>query len=383
MERGSSRARGRRRCRRTQAPPSSSSTPTSRAPASTSTSARSSAAPPATGSVSELGAVVDARRFRMLLEVDGTRAARGGHLARPTRTGRRGGPAHPRPGAALRRDEPGPRHGRGDPVHPAGDPRLPRSPRRQGDRLRRLLHGRTARPRARRRPRRACLGRPRGRRAHAARRTGSAPAPADPDRVLVAGPGRAVEPAVEALDREALLGEQHAPLGDRHPREAERRPRRSRPRTRSVSVRASSSQSARSKIPGSRSSQRPCVSLDVVAASGAKTSKTNRPPGASSRCTARSAARRSASVSMCSSERNGTITSGNVPSTGGSRRSPRRRSSSTPAQLGALARDVEHPRRRVDADHLDPRRPRSAPRSVPCRRRARPPGPPERRASST
>src|SRR5262245_25350823 len=48
-------------------------------------------------------------------------------------------------------------------------------------------------------------------------------APADPDRILVTGPRTPVEPAVQALDREAFLRQQHAPLGDRDPREAQRR----------------------------------------------------------------------------------------------------------------------------------------------------------------
>ena len=50
------------------------------------------------------------------------------------------------------------------------------------------------------------------------------------------------------------------------------------PRTERVSVRALSSQSARSKMPGSRSSQRPWVSA-MSSGLGAKTSKTSRPPG--------------------------------------------------------------------------------------------------------
>ena len=119
-------------------------------------------------------------------------------------------------------------------------------------------------------------------------------------------------------------------------------------------MRESSCQSARSQIPGSRSSQRPCVSA-MSSAPGANTSKMNRPVGARHRATARRAVRRSASVSMCSRDRNGQMTSGNVPSTGGSRRSPWRRSSSHAGELGALARDLEHPGRQVDADDLDPR----------------------------
>ena len=57
---------------------------------------------------------------------------------------------------------------------------------------------------------------------------------------------------------------------------------------------------------------------------------------------------------MCSSERNGiAVTSGNSPSTGGSRMSPWRRSTLDAGELGALTRDLEHPRREVDADHRD------------------------------
>ncbi len=96
-------------------------------------------------------------------------------------------------------------------------------------------------------------------------------------------------------------------------------------------MRVSSFQSARSQIPGSRSSQRPCVSA-MSSGPGVKTSKMKRPcPVARRLDTARRARRRSSSVSMWSSERNGQSTSGNCPSTGGSRMSPWRRSTLTPA----------------------------------------------------
>ena len=85
---------------------------------------------------------------------------------------------------------------------------------------------------------------------------------------------------------------------------------------------------------------------------GAKTSKTRRPPGRNSSRAARSARRRSCSVAMCRSERNGIRTSGTRSGTGGSRRSPSRRSSSTPS-VSAYSRDLEHRGRGVDADHLD------------------------------
>src|SRR5438445_113046 len=93
-------------------------------------------------------------------------------------------------------------------------------------------------------------------------------------------------------------------------------------RTESVSVRARSSQLARSKIPGSRSSQRPCVS-SMSPRDGVKTSKTKRPPGASRRRAARTARRRSPSVRRCGSERNGQSTSGTRFRTPGSQRKRR------------------------------------------------------------
>ena len=114
-----------------------------------------------------------------------------------------------------------------------------------------------------------------------------------------------------------------------------------------------SSQSARSQMPGSRSTQRPCVSA-MSSAPGVKTSKTKRPPGA--RCFAHRAQggapvgvglhveeraerdrherepaldRRVADVAVAQVERD-------------------------PGELGLFARHLEHAGRQVDADHVDP-----------------------------
>ena len=150
-------------------------------------------------------------------------------------------------------------------------------------------------------------------RSHEAQSTVSVVSPADPDRVLAAAPGRAVEPAVERLDDEALVRQQLDATRATESQASDISDSPPSPRTRRISVRAASSQSARSKIPGSRSSQRPCVSA-MSSAPGVKTSNTKRPSRArAARRTARSAARRSSSVSMCSSERNGQMTSGNGP----------------------------------------------------------------------
>ena len=90
---------------------------------------------------------------------------------------------------------------------------------------------------------------------------------------------------------------------------------------------------------------------------------------------ARAASR--SSSGMCSSERNGQITSGTRSSTGGSRRSPRRRSTrcATPSRLGERARDRSSIALRERRRRSRGRRPaRSGRRSAPCRRRARRPG---------
>ena len=124
------------------------------------------------------------------------------------------------------------------------------------------------------------------------------------------------------------------------------------PRTDSVSVRALRSHSARSQIPGSRSSQRRCV-CSMSSSSGSKTSKASRPPGRSSRRAAPKTARRSSSACRWSSDLNGHVTSATASSTGGSRKSPSRSVDEIghPGKLCALAADVQHPRRGVDADH--------------------------------
>src|SRR5262249_54879364 len=75
-------------------------------------------------------------------------------------------------------------------------------------------------------------------------------------------------------------------------------------RTDNVSVHEVSSQSARSKMSGSRSSHRPSVS-SMSSREGAKTSKTKRPPGASTSWAACTARRFDASSGMWSNERKG------------------------------------------------------------------------------
>ena len=122
-------------------------------------------------------------------------------------------------------------------------------------------------------------------------------------------------------------------------------------------MRVSSSQSARSQMPGSRSSQRPCVSA-MSSAPGAKTSKTKRPVRREEPRARRAAPRAGRRRSPCAAASGtGSATSGNVPSTGGSRMSPWRRST-------------------LDAGEL--RRARARPRASPPRGRRRPPSMPGR-----
>ena len=117
----------------------------------------------------------------------------------------------------------------------------------------------------------------------------------EPDRVLAAVVRAQVEPAVAGDDLEPGGLEEGAPLLVREPGEAAgTSPSPGRARCR-VRTRRSRSQSASSQMPGSRSSQRPCVS-STSSTLGAKTSKTKRPPGSSRPWTAASARRRSASV---------------------------------------------------------------------------------------
>ena len=160
-------------------------------------------------------------------------------------------------------------------------------------------------------------------------------------------------------------------------------PSPSTPRTRRTSVRVPSCQSARSQIPGSRSIQRPCVSA-MSSAPGVNTSKTKRPSGARRASTAWSAARRSESLSMCRSERNGIATSANGPSTGGWRMSPWRRSTSpdTPASsarsraTASMPSELSTPITETPAEAIG-----TAMRPVPTPSSST--GPPARTASST
>ena len=92
-----------------------------------------------------------------------------------------------------------------------------------------------------------------------------------------------------------------------------------------ASASALQSQSARSKIPGSRSSQRPWVSAMSLAL-GAKTSNTADRPATAARGPRAAHAAESSSSSRCRNERNGHVTSATRSSTGGGRSSPSRRS---------------------------------------------------------
>ena len=213
-----------------------------------------------------------------------------------------------------------------------------------------------------------------------AARAASAASPADPDRVLVPaqGVGRTSR---RGPRRRSPPAEQLAPLGDRDPGEGELASTRRRGRAGSACGAPRPSRRARRCPARARASGR--ASRRCRPAPGAKTSKTNRPPGSSSRCTARSAARRSASVSMCSSERNGIDHERE-------RALDRRVAQVAEAQveldareLGPLARD----RRASPADESTPitRIPSAAIgtaiRPVPTPSSTT--GPPERRASST
>ena len=193
----------------------------------------------------------------------------------------------------------------------------------------------------------------------------------------------AVEPAVARLDLEAgaaraACATPRARARRAHRRLARRAPHGERERRRR------SSQSARSKIPGSRSIQRPCVS-STSSVLGAKTSKTKRPPGQQSRVAAARARVEALGVGLQVEER--AERAGDerrrAPSTGGSRRSPSRQieeRSATPASAARAAADVEHPAR--TRRRRSPCTPAARPgwRSGRCRPRARRRGP-ARRAS--
>ena len=190
---------------------------------------------------------------------------------------------------------------------------------------------------------------------------------ADEDHVLVAVVRAEVEPAVERIHDEPRLAEEAEPLRRREPVQAEGRGDVRRAHD-SESVRLVSSQSARSKIPGSRSSQRPPVS-SMSSRLGAKTSKTKRPPGSSS---APGRAQRTKLRLPCGAASERADGEGHALGDGGSRRSPSRRSTrpETPADLGGGARDSS-----ISGDESTPitrsRLRRSGPRSVPFRPRAR------------
>ena len=163
-----------------------------------------------------------------------------------------------------------------------------------------------------------------------------------------------VEPAVERLDLEARLVEEAQPLGRREPVEAERRSCLARAHRERERPRALVPDRA---LEDPRLALEPAVVrlLDVLPARrehvedeapvrleqrarGAQRAQLLRPP---SPCAGGSGTGRS--------------TSGTRSSTGGSRRSPRRRSSrsATPAASAGRAGDREHLGRGVDADHVD------------------------------
>ena len=126
-------------------------------------------------------------------------------------------------------------------------------------------------------------------------------------------------------------------------------------RTERTSVRARASQSARSKIPRSRSSHSPSVS-SMSAADGAKTSKTRRPSGSSSDAAACERPELLRLVGHVEERAERDRDEGHALV-------DRRLAQVAEAEveqlrdallLGPLARHGEHARRLVDADHRDP-----------------------------
>ena len=108
-------------------------------------------------------------------------------------------------------------------------------------------------------------------------------------------------------------------------------------------------------MPGSRSSQRPCVSA-MSSAPGANTSKTKRPAGSEQPARPRAAPRAGRRRSPCAAATGtGSGRVGTRPRRAGRACRPCRRSSSTPASSARSRATVEHPLREVDADHVDPR----------------------------
>ena len=103
-------------------------------------------------------------------------------------------------------------------------------------------------------------------------------------------------------------------------------------------------QSARSKMPGSRSSHSPSVS-SMSSSLGANTSNTSRPPGSSIAAAAPNARLRSSSPAMWSIDRKGMVTSGTRSVTGGSEVAEAQVDEPCdPFALGVLACDGEHAR---------------------------------------
>ena len=164
-----------------------------------------------------------------------------------------------------------------------------------------------------------------------------------PDRVLAACVGTAVEPAVARLDLEAgLLSNARHSSGASQASAMVVLPFS--PRTVSVRVRACSFHDAPLVDP--RLALEPAVvrRRDVLCAGCEDVERRSGRRAAGAVNTLSSTASRSSSVCMCSSERKGQITSGTRSVTGGSRRSPTRRSSSTPASAARRAQTSSMPR---------------------------------------
>src|SRR6266511_144715 len=139
----------------------------------------------------------------------------------------------------------------------------------------------------------------------------------DPNRVLAAGVRPSVEPAVTGVDRETLAFQERKPLLWLEPRELHGRP---------------------AVDPAHRQRQRPRLLVPVGALEDRRLALEPTPV----RVLDVVARRREdvedeTSVRMWSSARNGQMTSGTCSSTGGSRRSPSRRSIRAPARAACSA----------------------------------------------
>ena len=168
--------------------------------------------------------------------------------------------------------------------------------------------------------------------------TGSTLAAArDEDHVLLAVVRSPVEPAVQRLDVEAGLVEQPEPLGQRRASAAPNVVAAPSERTESESVRELLVPVGALEDPRLALEPAAVRLLDVLAARSEDVEDEASVAARAGSRAARSARSFSSSVSMCSSVRNGQQTSGTRSATGGSRRSPTRRSSraATPASSPA------------------------------------------------